>query len=289
MNEQRPPKKTEMIEVRVSHETKRDFLAACRTAGRSASDVIRESMQSFIDSQAQSPEAAGQDVVPFRERLLKKRYLAVAVAATGVAGLAALPSAAAPDFAGMFERLDADSDGVLSVEEFLASRPDAKTMEVRMLRRASADTGQDKAPVLFLLPSGADVETIQQLPDVRFQAVGSGPLAVNMEEVKRQAFARFDADGDGHVSIAEYQVRQMSLLENGFRRLDKDGDGAVSAAEYSAMGEPVLLTPAGSEPLLGVTGKYGPVVTPDSIDSEFAKLDANKDGKLSLDEYLPRK
>src|SRR5688572_13253864 len=111
----RPPKKTEMIEVRVSLETKRDFLAACKTAGRSASDVIRDGMQIFIDQRVQ-PEAATNEpsVVLFKERSLKKRYLAVAVAATGVAGFAALPSAAAPDIASMFNQLDVNGDGVLN-------------------------------------------------------------------------------------------------------------------------------------------------------------------------------
>jgi hypothetical protein len=74
MNEQRPPKKTEMIEVRVSMETKRDFLEACRTAGRSASDVIREGMQAFVDRQSQPAETPGNPaVVSLKERVLKKR------------------------------------------------------------------------------------------------------------------------------------------------------------------------------------------------------------------------
>ena len=292
MNEQRPPKKTELVEVRVSMETKRDFLEACRTAGRSASDVIREGMQAFIDRQAK-PEGGSSEsaVVPFKERLLKKRYLAIAVAATGVASLAALPSAATPDLAGMFVRLDANSDGVLSAEEFSASRSDAKTMELRKPARASggATASVDRPPTLLILPPGVDGKTIDQLPDVRFQAVGAGPLAARMDDVKKRSFAGFDADGDGRISLKEYQARQITLLENGFRGLDKDGDSAVTAAEYAVIGQPVLLTPVGAEPILGVVGKYGPVATPDSIDANFARLDANKDSKLSLQEYLPSK
>jgi Ca2+-binding EF-hand superfamily protein len=288
MSEQRPPKKTEMIEVRVSMETKRDFLDACRTDGRSASDVIREGMQAFIDRQA--PEATPSDpaIVPLRERVLKKRYLAVAVVATGVAGLAALPSAAAPDLAGMFARMDANADGVLSNEEFMASRSDAKTMEVRKLSGVDggATTVSDK-PMVLLIPPDGDGKALDGMRDVRFQAVGGGPLAANLEEAKRRSFAGFDADGDGRISLKEYQARQMMLLTNGFNRLDKDGDGAVTAAEYTAIGQPVLLTPVGAEPVLGVAGKYGPIARPDSIDANFARLDANKDGKLSLQEYLP--
>ena len=288
----RQPKKTEMIEVRVSHETKRDFLAACKTAGRSASDVIRESMQAFIDRQALqlAEEAAEPGVVPFKERLLKKRYVAVALAATGVAGFAALPSAAAPDLAGMFARLDANGDGVLSVEEFSASRADTQRLDLRRITRDASGPAiaSNDTPVIFVLPASADGRTLKDLPDVRFQAVGVGPPA-SPEEMKQRSFAGFDADGDGRISLKEYQARQVTLLESGFRGLDKDGDGAISAAEYAAIGQPVLLTPAGADPSLGVIGKYGSLATQKTIDANFAKLDANKDGKLSLEEYLPSK
>jgi Ca2+-binding EF-hand superfamily protein len=290
MNDQRPSKKTEMIEVRVSHETKREFLTACREAGRSASEVIREGMQAFIDDKAHAAaKADAPGVVPFRERLLKKRYLAVAIAATGVAGLAALPSAATPDIAGMFSQLDVNSDGVLSAEEFAASRPDTKTMEVRKLARPSGEAtpAADKAPMLLILSRDVDGKAVTGLSDVRFQAVGRGPLAVNLEEVKRRSFTGFDADGDGRISLKEYQARQMTLLANGFHRLDKDGDGAVTPGEYAAIGQLLLLTPVNSEPEFGVSGKYGALVSPDSIDANFAKLDANRDGKLTLQEYLP--
>jgi Ca2+-binding EF-hand superfamily protein len=289
MSEQRPPKKTEMIEVRVSMETKRDFLDACRTAGRSASDVIREGMQAFIDRQAQ-PAPDDPSVVPFKERMLKKRYLAVAIAATGMAGFAALPSAAAPDLAGMFARLDVNGDGVLSNEEFLASRADPKTMEVRKLERASGEaTAAADKPMLVFIPADVGGKAFDGMRDVRFQAVGAGQPAANIDDLRKRSFSAFDADSDGRISLKEYETRQTLLLTNGFSRLDEDGDGAVTAVEYAAIGQPVLLTPVGADPTFGVTGKYGPVATPDSIDANFARLDVNKDGKLSLQEYLPPK
>ena len=97
--------------------------------------------------------------------------------------------------------------------------------------------------MLLILPPDADHKVIDGLRDVRFQAVGTGPLAANIEEAKRRSFAGFDADSDGRISLKEYQVRQMTLLTNGFNRLDKDSDGAVTAAEYAIIGQPVLLTP----------------------------------------------
>ena len=42
-----PSKKTEWIEVRVSHEEKDSFLQACKRAGVSASDIVRQGMARF--------------------------------------------------------------------------------------------------------------------------------------------------------------------------------------------------------------------------------------------------
>jgi Ca2+-binding EF-hand superfamily protein len=141
--------------------------------------------------------------------------------------------------------------------------------------------------MMLIIPADADGKAIDGMRDVRFQAVGTGPLGAKLEEMKQRSFANFDADGDGRISLKEYQARQRLLLTNGFDRLDKDGDGAVTAAEYAAIGQPVLLTPVGAEPTFGVAGRYGPIATPDSIDASFARLDSNRDGKLSLQEYLP--
>ena len=41
----RPPKKTAMLEVRVTPEEKAGFLAACKRLGRSASEVVRDAMR----------------------------------------------------------------------------------------------------------------------------------------------------------------------------------------------------------------------------------------------------
>lgn len=124
-------KKTEMIEVRVSHETKRDFLAACRRQGRTASEVIREAVAAYIDGDAaprlpETPTArpeAKQPILALIPRpLRRKRYLAIASAAAGLTVLAALPSTAQPNgqsaACNRFQQLDANHDGKLSFDEY---------------------------------------------------------------------------------------------------------------------------------------------------------------------------
>jgi Ca2+-binding EF-hand superfamily protein/Arc/MetJ-type ribon-helix-helix transcriptional regulator len=286
----RPPKKTEMIEVRVSHETKRDFLAACKTAGRSASDVIREGMQAFIDRQAQREASPGeQTVVPFKERLLRKRYMAVAVAATGIAGFAALPSAAAPDLAGMFARLDVNGDGVLTDAEFgRRESPGVKEMGLRIPRRTPPEPKVDSAEArIFLIPAPADgTLALEQMRDVRLQGIGIPPAASDRVAA---SFAAFDANKNGTLEVQEFVARQRLMLTNGFATLDKDADGGLDASEYAALGTSFVLYPADAVLELGVAAKYGPLVSPATIEDEFAKHDADHDGKLSLQEYLPAK
>src|SRR5262249_13922836 len=105
-----PPKKTEMIEVRVSPETKRDFLDACRRAGRTASEVVRDAVDDFVvrSKSAPAPEAVSIDtpnVIRLRDRLPRKRWLAAGGALAVVSLFAAMPSAAQPDLAAAFRAL----------------------------------------------------------------------------------------------------------------------------------------------------------------------------------------
>jgi Ca2+-binding EF-hand superfamily protein/Arc/MetJ-type ribon-helix-helix transcriptional regulator len=287
----RPPsKKTEMIEVRVSHETKREFLQACRGSGRTASDVIRESIQDFIDQRRRPQSQAGTKkpvLTLISGAMRKKRYVAAGAAVVGISLLAALPSAAAPDLAAAFRKLDANGDGVLSDAEF-GKRNDAgvKQMEVRKLQRGvPLETEVDPSKMrIFVVPAPAEGEAYADLlRDVRVQVFGSSAAA---EDRGAAAFKHFDGNGDGKIDLDEFLARQKLLLANGFASLDKDGSGGLDAAEYSALGQPLLITPPGAILEFGISAKYGPVASQAAIDAEFAKRDADNDGKLSLKEYL---
>jgi len=288
----RPPaKKTEMIEVRVSHETKRAFLDACMSSGRTASDVIRESIQDFID-QRRRPPAGAEKNKPFLTLISgavrKKRYVAAGVAVAGISLLAALPSAAAPDLAAAFRKLDANGDGVLSDAEFgRRDNAEVKRMEVRK-RQRGVPLNQDVDPLkmrIFIVPPPADGEMIPDLlKDVRVQVFGS---STTTEDKVAAAFKHFDGNEDGKIALDEFLARQKLMLSNGFASLDKDGNGSLDEAEYSELSQPVLLTPPGAILEFGVSGKYGPVASQPALEAEFARRDADKDGKLSLQEYLP--
>jgi len=104
----KPPKKSDMLEVRLPHATKVAFMARCRATRRTASEAVRV----FIDQ-----ELEGRAGRPDRSNLVW-RILAAALAGLAVGAVAA-PSLARPLAThAAFDRLDANHDGVLSLEEF---------------------------------------------------------------------------------------------------------------------------------------------------------------------------
>ena len=103
-------KKSETIEIRLSHEAKAAFMARCRMERRTASEALRL----FIDA-----ELDGRSDVHLRRSPSWRMILA------GAIGAALGLGAAAPSFAhatenskAAFERLDRNHDGVLSYQEF---------------------------------------------------------------------------------------------------------------------------------------------------------------------------
>lgn len=114
MREPRPPKKSESLEIRIPYAAKTAFMDRCQREGRTASEALR----AFIDQQIEAP------IAPSRRRW---RFAAGALIAAAV-GAVALPSLArpgpAPDPAQdilrrvAFNRLDANHDGVLSLDEY---------------------------------------------------------------------------------------------------------------------------------------------------------------------------
>lgn len=110
MSSSKAPKKSEAIEIRLSHEAKTAFMERCRYDRRTASEAIRL----FIDEQIDPRPAV-------RQRRLSSWRIALAALIGAALGI----GAAAPSFAratdhsrAAFDHMDRNHDGVVSYSEF---------------------------------------------------------------------------------------------------------------------------------------------------------------------------
>lgn len=287
------PKKTEMIEVRVSRETKRDFLDAHRRAGRTASDVVRERIDIFVREQASPPAPLAerlpeQAVVLPINRFASKRYLAAGAAIAAASLLVVLPSAASLDLTAALRALDTNHDGALSQDEFASrEKADAKRMQLRTLQQGGAPRRPKARPTSSWRPG---TKAAMPRPDSKRWCIiawaEQRPVSANNER-QVAAFGAADANRDSKVDLDEYAAQQKQLLANGFSRLDADSSGGLDKAEYEALGASLLILPPDTDLTLPVDAKYGPLISMSVLDMNFATLDRNGDAKLSLQEYLP--
>ena len=311
-------KKSETLEVRIPYDTKQAFLTACREDGTTASEVVRDGVQSYLDARERPLIQEKRSIImklPQPVRHYGPRIAAGSIAAIGLATFVALPSAAAPDFKAQFSRLDTNGDGVLSADEFLGPKEPAMpagkniVIETRKVVRQGDDAAgaPDAKPEIrqesfaFALPeelgAGDKQETRQEIKLITRNAPKDGAagdsdktITLMVDDVRKNEFASIDTDKDGKVSLAEYQARQVQLYTRGFEMLDRDGDKALSQDEYAKIVAPPVIRlsddPDAEPPQIQING--GPKASPEAIAAAFKRIDVNKDGKLSLQEYLPQ-
>lgn len=201
----------------------------------------------------------------------------------------------------LFEKLDANKDGVVGVDEV---PEDKRPLFERLLRMGDAndDKKLSKEELVTALKKGQPMAE---------GAPGEGRPGAGRPGGAGGAFAakaiieRFDKNGDGKLSKDEAPER---MREN-FDRLDGDGDGSVTLAEFEKVagafpGGPPARRPEGTpaNPRPEGRGEGGPPIVraldangDGEISAEeiaaasksLAKLDKNGDGKLTREELGP--
>lgn len=295
----RPPKKSEMLEVRLDHETKQNFLDACRRAGRTASDVVREAVNDFIlaDRERSDPEPGhGRLTAMIPRPIRKKRYLAAAAGLAGIAAIAVLPSAADPTLQAAFGKIDSNGDGVLAPDEFFRGQLEADAVEER---RRESRRGQPapepgalrvrQEPYVFIFPRregdpagdwGMSMTISTEFDNVpeNFDVAKVDPALLQPQGAMAAFFVDADANADGAISYAEFETQFNALLAKSFNRVDREGDGYLTPNEF--------LRFAGWIRATSNDGTPGDELPDELMTDGFSRLDANADGRLSLAEYM---
>src|SRR5690606_25655787 len=116
-------------------------MARARREGRSASEVIRDLMQDYVRRPAQrnATQTLETAMTVIRQNPRRTGFAAI-LGAAGVSALlaGALPAGAAPDLRAQFDRLDANGDGVVTLEEM---SPGPGVQEFRTERRTAGEDG----------------------------------------------------------------------------------------------------------------------------------------------------
>jgi Ca2+-binding EF-hand superfamily protein len=242
---------------------------------------------------------------------MRKFLLSIAVAATSSASFAS-----AQEPAELFDKLDANQDGVIASEEIPG---DKKGLFERLVRVGDANSdgklSQEELKVA-LEKSKPQTEAAPAAGPGRFGGApgtrpGGGPIPA------KAIFERFDANGDGKLSKEEAPERMREF----FGRIDQDGDGHATLAEFEkataalsavmqgragppqAGGDrPESGRPPEGRPGEGRLGEGGPPLVR-ALDTDadgeisaeeiaaasksLAKLDRNGDGKLTREEIGP--
>ena len=203
-----------------------------------------------------------------------------------------------------FAKLDKNGDGRLTMEEFMGPEAGDSDQVERRIEKIIEDNGESAARdgrepdelvivaetfAVLLPPEDGDVDGQWGVEMQASRSIKGGDrsLTEDVMDPRLEEFAGMDTNGDGDVSLAEFQARMRALFTRGFELLDENGDGALTKAEFavSADGQALLRrSPTG----IDQDGDPGPVETLSDVQVEagFAAMDKNGDAGLSLKEYL---
>lgn len=203
--------------------------------------------------------------------------------------------------ANMFSKIDANSDGAVTKEEFIAARPknvsDTKASELfaKIDTQNSGSINQDqfKNEMELIKPDKSVHSSSNMLASAALNAImqlvqqnNSSDSASSKQD---EMFTKIDANSDGNISKDEFvnarphEVTQ-EMAERLWGKLDTENKGSLSKEEFQTAMK--VNDPKGHD---GHNGAPPPSDNDDktsSTNKKYNPLDTNKDGKVSAEELL---
>jgi Ca2+-binding EF-hand superfamily protein len=180
MSGPREPKKSETIEVRLPHKVKTALMIKARAEGRSASEVIRQSIDFYLA--AEPKEERSMLIALWKPAAL----IGAGSLALVLTSISPTSSQARPDLKSVFEMLDRNHDGAITIDEFLrdAADPAIEKMHHAHMKEAGAHGGM--APMH------------DQMMRAKHDKAS--------DQMLRAHFAEMDANSDGSVTYQEFRA-----------------------------------------------------------------------------------
>jgi EF hand domain-containing protein len=186
MNGPREPKKSESFEVRLSHDAKRALMEKARIEGRSASEVIRTSIDTYLAEQRKEDRSMFVT--------LWKPAAAIGAATIAILWTALAPTAvqARPALKALFQTLDGDRNGAVTLDEFLKHAADPAIAKAHHDHMSGMSEGM------------ADHMSGMSEGMAATHAKFHGTQVT--QPMLRAHFAHLDANSDGSVTFAEFKA-----------------------------------------------------------------------------------
>jgi len=301
----RPPKKTDMLEVRVSPEEKAAFLDACRELGRSASSVIRDAMRAYASF---GPMAR----LPGSSIMIISAFAGAALGAFALIQITqGVGTGPADRLYGMdeYSALDRDMDRRLSFDEY--RRAEGSAREILVNARDGRPLSPARSGLVggLLIGSGLDSLRFANAPE----SIGAdcwAAVEAYFADYQDRQFNHWDQDGDRVVTPQEFSAVKLAQVRWRFLSADRNGDGLISNVDHGAPArqlDPALRSAAFPEGrLVGrpqdaclAEQELRRMLNPPSVDTEVARElmeqfrqdqyqvnDYDRNGAITFEEYL---